>query len=110
MFWCPACRLLAPGSMVFELLPYKWEWANLSMLYYNITQSVGDIHHFAWRPQHYKWAKFRVSGGDIELSLPRSAHSSCLATLHSTCGTDAWNLMVEGCVLVRCWVVLGVLS
>lgn len=30
---------LPPGAMVLELLPYKWEWAKLSMLYYNITQA-----------------------------------------------------------------------
>ncbi len=57
--------LLPPGAMVLELLPYKWEWSNLSMLHYNITQSVGDIHHFAWRPTHHKWAKFKVRAGDV---------------------------------------------
>ena len=24
--------------MVLELLPFKWEWHNISMLYYNLTQ------------------------------------------------------------------------
>lgn len=51
---------MQPGSAVFELLPFKWEWANISMLYYNITQSMGDIHHFAWRANHYKWADYTV--------------------------------------------------
>lgn len=29
---------MTPGSMVLELLPFKWEWHNLSRLYYNMTQ------------------------------------------------------------------------
>jgi hypothetical protein len=56
-----AAVLMRPGTMVFELMPYKWEWSKISMLYYNITQSVGDIHHFAWRPTHWKHAVFSVS-------------------------------------------------
>lgn len=41
---------LPPGAVVMELLPYKWEWQQISRLYYNTTQSMGYIHHFAWRP------------------------------------------------------------
>uniref|UniRef100_A0A7S0RGP0 Glycosyltransferase n=1 Tax=Chlamydomonas leiostraca TaxID=1034604 RepID=A0A7S0RGP0_9CHLO len=56
-----ASLFMPPGSAVLELLPFKWEWAKVSMLYYNITQSIGDIHHFAWRANHYKWADFKNS-------------------------------------------------
>ncbi|EFJ44348.1 hypothetical protein VOLCADRAFT_106494 [Volvox carteri f. nagariensis] len=46
--------LMAPGSAVVELLPYKWEWLGLSKLYYNMTQSAGDLHHFAWRATDHR--------------------------------------------------------
>ncbi len=46
--------------MVLELLPFKWEWHKLSMLYYNMTQSIGDLHHFAWRPTDVRFAKYKV--------------------------------------------------
>lgn len=36
-----ASALMRPGAMVVELLPYKWEWAGMSQLYYNITQVRG---------------------------------------------------------------------
>ena len=67
---------------VLELLPYKWEWANLSMLHYNMTESVGDIHHFAWRPQHYKFAYYTVRlcrahvGGVTALVPPFSLYAN----------------------------------
>ncbi|PNH04842.1 hypothetical protein TSOC_009007 [Tetrabaena socialis] len=50
--------LMAPGSAIFELLPYKWEWLGISRLYFNITQSAGDLHHFAWRPTDYRLAHY----------------------------------------------------
>eukprot|EP00198_Chlamydomonas_reinhardtii_P008302 XP_001697639.1 predicted protein [Chlamydomonas reinhardtii] len=50
--------LLPPGAAVFELLPYKWEWLGISKLYYNITRTVGDIHHFAWRPTDHLLAHY----------------------------------------------------
>ena len=43
------------GAMVMELLPYNWEWKGVSRIYKNITKSMGDIHHFAWRAKHPKW-------------------------------------------------------
>ena len=52
---------LPPGAMVMELLPYKWEWASVSELYYNLTQGLGDIHHFAWRPTDPKFCVYRDS-------------------------------------------------
>ncbi|GIL59393.1 hypothetical protein Vafri_14249 [Volvox africanus] len=50
--------LMAPGSTVFELLPYKWEWLGISKLYYNMTRSTGDLHHFAWRPTDHRLAHY----------------------------------------------------
>jgi hypothetical protein len=49
--------LLPPGAAVLELLPYKWEWRNISSLYHNITQSTGVLHHWAWRPRDAKWCR-----------------------------------------------------
>ncbi|GAX84337.1 hypothetical protein CEUSTIGMA_g11759.t1 [Chlamydomonas eustigma] len=50
---------MPPGSMVLELLPFKWEWHKLSMMYFNLTQSIGDIHHFGWRPTDVKYAVYK---------------------------------------------------
>jgi hypothetical protein len=69
-----ASIFMRPGTLVYELLPYKWEWSKISMLYYNMTQSIGDIHHFAWRPTHWKHAVFSVG---VE-TCP-----ACLATCES---------------------------
>eukprot|EP00879_Flechtneria_rotunda_P013148 GHRR01013733.1.p1 GENE.GHRR01013733.1~~GHRR01013733.1.p1 ORF type:complete len:429 (+),score=169.33 GHRR01013733.1:161-1288(+) len=51
--------LLPPGAAVLELLPYKWEWRSVSSLYYNMTQSTGYLHHWAWRPLDAKWCKYK---------------------------------------------------
>ena len=52
-------RAVVPaGAMVVELLPYNWEWKGVSRIYKNITSSMGDIHHFAWRAKHPKWAVY----------------------------------------------------
>jgi hypothetical protein len=49
--------LLPPGAAVLELLPYKWEWRDVSSLYHNMTQSTGYIHHWAWRPLDAKFCR-----------------------------------------------------
>lgn len=49
---------LPPGAMVLELLPYNWEWRGLSQIYLNLTRSMGDIHHFAWRAMSPQWAVY----------------------------------------------------
>ena len=72
--------LLPPGAAVLELLPYKWEWRNISSLYYNMTQSSGVLHHWAWRPQEAKWCRW------VWLSLPElvgfhSGHCNDVAQL-----------------------------
>ncbi|MEW5308350.1 MAG: hypothetical protein WDW38_000318 [Sanguina aurantia] len=57
--------LLPPGALVVELLPYKWEWQGVSRLFYNMTQSMGDIHHHAWRPMEREWcANPRILAGE----------------------------------------------
>ena len=46
------------GAVVLELLPYNWEWRGVSTIYRNITASLGDVHHFAWRAQSAKHAAY----------------------------------------------------
>lgn len=46
------------GAVVLELLAYNWEWKGISEVYVNITQSVGDIHHFAWRAKHPRFSDY----------------------------------------------------
>lgn len=41
-----------------ELLPYNWEWKGISKIYVNLTRSLGDVHHLAWRATHPKWAVY----------------------------------------------------
>jgi hypothetical protein len=53
-----AAPLLPPGAALLELLPFKWEWRGVSSLYYNMTQSTGRIHHWAWRPQSARWCRY----------------------------------------------------
>ncbi len=54
-----ACKpLCCAGAIVLELLPYNWEWRGVSTLYRNITSSLGDVHHFAWRAQSAKHAAY----------------------------------------------------
>jgi len=43
---------------VVELLPYNWEWTGICELYRNISRSVGDVHHVAWRASNMKWASY----------------------------------------------------
>ena len=66
-----------------ELLPYNWEWKGVSRIYKNITSSVGDIHHFAWRAKHPKWAVYpsqheaRYAEWTAEECVGRCAHAGC---------------------------------
>jgi hypothetical protein len=46
------------GAVVMELLPYNWEWKGISKIYVNLTRSLGDVHHLAWRATHPKWAVY----------------------------------------------------
>ncbi len=43
---------------MLELLAYNWEWKGISEVYVNVTSSVGDIHHFAWRAKHPRYAQY----------------------------------------------------
>lgn len=56
----PTIRTMPAGAVVLELLPYNWEWKGISTLYCNITGSVGDIHHFAWRAQSSKHVAYET--------------------------------------------------
>lgn len=49
---------LPDGAAAYELLPYNWEWHQLSELYRNMTASVGTLHHMAWRPREPRWAAY----------------------------------------------------
>lgn len=49
---------LPAGAAVYELLPYNWEWRQISELYRNITRSGGELHHYAWRANAAKWANY----------------------------------------------------
>jgi hypothetical protein len=56
-YYVHVAALCIAGAAVLELLPYKWEWRSVSRLYYNMTQSTGYLHHWAWRPVDAKWCK-----------------------------------------------------
>ena len=47
-----------PGAVVLELLPYNWDWKGISEIYVNLTRSLGDVHHLAWRARHPRWALY----------------------------------------------------
>lgn len=49
---------LPPGAVVLELLPYNWDWKGISEIYVNLTRSLGDVHHLAWRARHPRWAQY----------------------------------------------------
>lgn len=40
---------LPPGSAVLELIHCNWIWDGLDLSFKVHTQSLGDIHHWAWR-------------------------------------------------------------
>jgi hypothetical protein len=46
------------GALVVELLPYNWEWQGVSELYLNLTHSLGDVHHVAWKATSPHWATY----------------------------------------------------
>ena len=41
-----------------ELLPYNWGWRGLSRIYANLTASLADIHHVAWRAGKPRWVAY----------------------------------------------------
>ena len=41
-----------------ELLPYNWEWRDISQLYRNITRGLGDVTHLVWRARSPEWAMY----------------------------------------------------
>ena len=58
MTTCSTVPATPAGALVLELLPYNWEWKRISEMYYNMTRSLGDIHHFAWRATSPQWAVY----------------------------------------------------
>ncbi len=65
------------GSVVLELLPYNWEWRGVSTIYRNITASLGDVHHFAWRAQSAKHAAYE---GPDDARYGEWTHEECAST------------------------------
>ena len=43
---------LPPGAAVMELIQRNWVWPNLDLSFKVQTQSLGDIHHWAWRARY----------------------------------------------------------
>jgi hypothetical protein len=50
---------LPPGAVVAELLPHNWEAGRIDETYKNITSSIGDVHHFAWRAPSVQWMRYQ---------------------------------------------------
>ena len=75
---------------MLELLPYNWEWRGVSTIYRNITASLGDVHHFAWRAQSAKHAAYE-SPDDARYG--DWTHEECA----STCDTALPAGLVELC-------------
>ena len=81
--------------MVVELLPYNWEWKGVSRIYKNITSSMGDINHFAWRAKHPKWAVYpspheaRYAEWTAEECVGRCVKAECCRSTDA--GAEAYN-------------------
>ena len=46
------------GALVLELLPYNWDWQGIPRLYANLTASLGDVAHAAWRANSSAWVEY----------------------------------------------------
>lgn len=69
------------GAVVLELLPYNWEWRGVSTIYRNITASLGDVHHFAWRAQS---AKHTAYENPDDARYGEWTHEECASTCDTT--------------------------
>ena len=49
---------VSAGALVLELLPYNWDWKGISQIYVNLTASLGDVHHTAWRATSPRWVQY----------------------------------------------------
>lgn len=78
---------LPPGAAVYELLPFNWEWRQISQLYRNMSVSTRQIHHAAWRPDSVEWAEY-VSDDDRRYSTWTSeeCQSRCVGRPHRGSG------------------------
>ena len=86
-----------------ELLPFNWEWKGVSRIYKNITASMGDIHHFAWRAKHPKWAVYpseheaRYAEWTAEECASRSSLITASAGLLRKCTPECPSKKHQGC-------------
>lgn len=55
---------LPPGSAVVELIQRYWNWNGLDKSFYEQTQAMGDIHHYAWRAYHLNQTVY-LADGDV---------------------------------------------
>lgn len=79
--------MLPEGAMVVELLPYLWDWKDMSRLYFNMTQSTGMIHHFAWRASDKKWCAYKTKEDERYSDwLPAECSSRECVTVHARAG------------------------
>ena len=93
---CPrSAAANAAGALVIELLPYNWEWKGISRLYKNLTVSVGDIHHFAWRARHPRFAVY-MSPDDARYAewAAEECQSRCVGVPNYECWKTSSH---EGC-------------
>jgi hypothetical protein len=72
------------GAAVVELLPYNWEWRGISQVYANVTRSLGDVHHFAWRAGSPQWAVFGAGEERYAAWSAQECSSRCYAALPSS--------------------------
>ena len=84
---------------MIEMLPYNWEWKGVSRIYKNITKSMGDIHHFAWRAKHPKWA---VYPSDHEARYAEWTAEECAGRYGGPCPTMSVSLRVSQDGTMQC--------
>ena len=84
---------------MIELLPYNWEWKGVSRIYKNITMSMGDIHHFAWRAKHPKWA---VYPSEHEARYAEWTAEECASRYGGPYPTMSVSLQVSHDEIIQC--------
>lgn len=76
--------MCGPGAVVVELLPYNWEWQGISRAYLNLTRSLGDVHHFAWRAGSPRWAVFDEGEERYAAWTAQECSSRCVVQGHAS--------------------------
>eukprot|EP00884_Botryococcus_braunii_P000707 jgi/Botrbrau1/10637/Bobra.154_1s0026.1 len=78
---------LPPGAVVLELLPYNWEWQDISRIYVNISRSLGDIHHLGWRASSSKFVRYASPEDALYAGWdPSECHSPFCLEVHARAG------------------------